>query len=201
MSGNFSILHSLYTQLIRSWRFLKVIFLRARFWSFWNVVIVSLIFWPHNRLLSKHFSLQPLFPKDWGFFYCLLSQQILISISLEYAFPTHFLTSKHMLSIADKHHFSHQYYGLVILWSTHKISSPKLVHKSCKLTGKTALFIVSSRVGTRTPFWVPPFFWSKFKKLPPSFWQPSKLVHVNCKKHLKMKVLCFVPYKVNWEYH
>ena len=48
MSGNFSILHSLYTQLIRSWRFLKVIFLRARFWSFWNVVIVSLFFWPHN---------------------------------------------------------------------------------------------------------------------------------------------------------
>ena len=95
-----------------SWHFLKVIFQRAWFWSFWNVVIVSLIFWPHNRLLSKHFSLQPLFPKDWGFFYCLLSQQILISISLEYAFPTHFLTSKHMLSIADKHHFSH----IMVLW-------------------------------------------------------------------------------------
>ena len=51
------------------------------------------------------------------------------------------------------------------------------------------------------PFWVHPFFWSKFKKLPPSFWQPSKSVQVNCKKHLKMKVLCFIPYKVNWEYH
>ena len=24
-----------------------------------------------------------------------------------------------------------------------------------------------------------PSFWSKFKKLPPSFWEPSKLVHVN----------------------
>ena len=46
--------------------------------------------------------------------------------------------------------------------------------------------IVSSRV--RTPlFWGPPpplhplpSFWSKFKMLPPSFWEPSKLVHVNC---------------------
>ena len=49
ISGNFSIFHSLYTQLIGSWCFLKVIFLRAWFWSFWNVVIVSLIFWPHSR--------------------------------------------------------------------------------------------------------------------------------------------------------
>ena len=48
MSGNFSILHSLYTQLIRSWRFLKVIFLRARCWSSGNVAIVSLFLLPHN---------------------------------------------------------------------------------------------------------------------------------------------------------
>ena len=38
------------------------------------------------------------------------------------------------------------------------------------------------------PFWVPPSFWRKFKNLPLSFWQRSKLVHVNCKKHFKMKV-------------
>ena len=66
--------------------------------------------------------------------------------------------------------------------------------------------IVSSRVATpfskgTPPFWVPPIFWSKFKKLPPSFWEPSKLVHVNCKKNFKMKVLHLVLYKVNWEYH
>ena len=48
MSGNFSILRSLHTQLIQSWHFLSVIFLRAPFWSFWNAVIVSLFFWPHN---------------------------------------------------------------------------------------------------------------------------------------------------------
>ena len=66
--------------------------------------------------------------------------------------------------------------------------------------------LVSSRVGiplfwgNPLPFWLSPSSWSKFKKLSPSFWEPSKLVHVNCKKHLKMKVLRFVPYKVNWEY-
>ena len=38
----------------------------------------------------------------------------------------------------------------------------------------------------------PPSFWSKFKKLPPSFWEPSELVHINCKKLFKMKVLRFV---------
>ena len=38
----------------------------------------------------------------------------------------------------------------------------------------------------------PPFFWSKFKKLPLSFWDPSKLAHANGKKHFKMKVLRFI---------
>ena len=42
------------------------------------------------------------------------------------------------------------------------------------------------------PFLGTPSFWSKFKKLPHSFWEPSKLVHVNSKKHFKMKVLRFV---------
>ena len=37
-----------------------------------------------------------------------------------------------------------------------------------------------------------PSFWSKFKKLPLSFSDPSKLVQANCKKHFKMKVLRFV---------
>ena len=42
-------------------------------------------------------------------------------------------------------------------------------------------------------FWGnPPFlgtssFWSKFKKLTPSFWEPSKLVHANCMKTLKWR--------------
>ena len=53
--------------------------------------------------------------------------------------------------------------------------------------------------GTTTPpppflSWVPLSFWSKFKKLPPSFSDPSKVVHANCKKHFKMKVLRFVPH-------
>ena len=52
-----------------------------------------------------------------------------------------------------------------------------------------------------TPFWLPSSFWCKFKKLTPSFWEPSKLVHANCKKHFKMKVLCFVLYQVKWEHH
>ena len=44
------------------------------------------------------------------------------------------------------------------------------------------------------PFLGPPSSWSKFKKLPPTFWEPSILVHANCKKHFKVKVLCFVLY-------
>ena len=45
-----------------------------------------------------------------------------------------------------------------------------------------------------TPFLGTLSFWSKFKKLPPTFWEPSKLVHVNWKKHYKMKVLRFLLY-------
>ena len=44
------------------------------------------------------------------------------------------------------------------------------------------------------PFLGTPSFWSKFKMLPHSFWEPSKLVHVNCNKHFTMKVLRFVLY-------
>ena len=44
------------------------------------------------------------------------------------------------------------------------------------------------------PFSVPLSFWGKFKKSLPIFWEPSKQVHVNCKKHFKMKVLHFVLY-------
>ena len=58
-------------------------------------------------------------------------------------------------------------------------------------------YLSSSRVGPPPPFLreppPPPFLGthslrSKFKKLPLSFWEPSKLVHVNRKKHFKMKV-------------
>ena len=38
-----------------------------------------------------------------------------------------------------------------------------------------------------------PSFWTN-KKLPLFFWEPSKLVHVNCKKHFKVKVLRSVLY-------
>ena len=57
--------------------------------------------------------------------------------------------------------------------------------------------IVSSKVGTPLlwgnpppPFLGTPSFWSKFKKLIPSFWEPSKLVHANCKNTLKRR--CYV---------
>ena len=82
----------------------------------------------HQRLLSIHTGFYPstflyscFFPKDWvsvifaklvGFFESIF--EIWVSRSLENAFLTHFLTSNHTLFIADKHHFPHEYYGLVI---------------------------------------------------------------------------------------
>ena len=77
-------------------------------------------------------------------------------------------------------------------------NSKKIIHNSLN---KTECFlelfnIVSSRVGTPIFFLrVPSSFCNKFKKLPFSFWEPSKLVYVNCMKHFKMKVLRFVLYK------
>ena len=44
------------------------------------------------------------------------------------------------------------------------------------------------------PFLGTPSFWSKFEMLPSSFWGASKLVHINCMKHFKMKELYFVLY-------
>ena len=67
-----------------------------------------------------------------------------------------------------------------------------MMHSSCDMEWDS---IVSSRSGTSPFLREPSSFWSKFKKLSPSFWQPSKLVHVNCIKHFKMKMLCFVLYK------
>ena len=52
-----------------------------------------------------------------NFFYCFLCQSIWISWSQGNAFPTLFLTSKHTLSIADKHHFPCEYYGLLIKYT------------------------------------------------------------------------------------
>ena len=78
----------------------------------------------HGRLLSKHFSLQPFFPKDWVSLPFVESVghwgnlfEIWVSRSLEKAFPIHFLTSKHTLFIADKHHFPREYYGLVLKYT------------------------------------------------------------------------------------
>ena len=85
-------------------------------WSLlWTSFSISLL--RLDRLLSKHFCLQPFSPKDCGVFYCLLSQWIWISRSQENVFPTHFLTSKRTLSTADKHHFHREYYGLVIKYT------------------------------------------------------------------------------------
>ena len=44
------------------------------------------------------------------------------------------------------------------------------------------------------PFLGTPSLWNKFKKLPLFFWESSKLVHINCIKHFKMKVLRFALY-------
>ena len=77
-----------------------------------------------TRILSKHFCLQPFFPKD--FFDCLH----------ENAFPTHFLALKHSLSVADK--------DLWVLWfgnKMHKIPSPKFVQKSWQHIPKSALLV------------------------------------------------------------
>ena len=67
----------------------------------------------------------------------------------------------------------------------------------CNLIRQEHFTLVSSRVGIppfwgNPTFWAPPSSWNKFKKLLPSFWEPSKLVHINCMKHFKMKVLRFV---------
>ena len=68
--------------------------------------------------------------------------------------------------------------------------------------------IVSSRVGTPpllreppSPFLGTPSFWRKLKTLAPSFWELSILVYINYINHVKMKVLPFVLYQFNWEYH
>ena len=37
-----------------------------------------------------------------------------------------------------------------------------------------------------------PLFLKQIKKIIPSLWEPSKLVHVNCMKHFKMKELHFM---------
>ena len=77
------------------------------------------------RLLSKHFYLQLFFTKDWVSWLFTKSlflwdasmvgkNEIWVSRLLKNAFLTHFLTSKYMLSIADKHKISPEYYGLVV---------------------------------------------------------------------------------------
>ena len=87
-----------------------------------------------DRLLSKHFCLQPFFIKDWVSlqFAKLGSFNIWVSRSLENAFPTHFLTWNDIWSMADKHHFSPW-----ILWFSdkiHEIPSTRSVHKSLQQT-------------------------------------------------------------------
>ena len=91
-------------------------------------------------LSFKHFCLQPFFPKDWVFLQFTKSVDLDLQI-IGKCISTHFLTSEHTLSIADKNHFPYEYFGLVILQSTLKIPSPKLVHKSRYLTRKAALLV------------------------------------------------------------
>ena len=69
-------------------------------------------------------------------------------------------------------------------------------HKSVK---GCRYYLVSSRVEPPpfflrepSPFWVPLFFWSRLKKLPHSFWEPSKLLDADCINQFKTKVLRFV---------
>ena len=88
------------------------------------------------RLLSKHFCLIQLFFSKIKFLYYLLTQyvvrcpnfEIWVSRSLENVCLIHFLTSKAILSIADKNNFSPW-----ILWfgeKVHEIPSHKSMHKS-----------------------------------------------------------------------
>ena len=52
------------------------------------------------------------------------------------------------------------------------------------------IFIVSSRVGTPPFLREPPLSEANLKSYP-SFWEPSKLAHVNCKKHFKNEGVMF----------
>ena len=55
------------------------------------------------RLLSKHFCLQPFFPKDSVF--SLLTKSVNLDLQIIGKYISDTLTSKHTLSITDKHHF------------------------------------------------------------------------------------------------
>ena len=78
-------------------------------------------------------------------------------------------------------------------YTQHSVQLPKDLQNWTLWLSSLCPFIVSSRVGTPPPFSEgTPSFWNKFKKLPTSFWEPSKLVHVNCKNTLKWR--CYVSY-------
>ena len=68
------------------------------------------------RLLSKHFCPQPFSPKDWVFLLFAKSVNLDLQIAGKCIFGT-LLTSKHMLSIADKHHFPCEHYGVEIKYT------------------------------------------------------------------------------------
>ena len=56
-----------------------------------------------------------IFPKDWVF--ALFIKSVNLDLHIVGKCISDALTSKHMLSIADKHHFPHEYYGLVIKYT------------------------------------------------------------------------------------
>ena len=104
------------------------------------------------RLLFKHFCLQPFFLKDWVslLFAKSVSPEVpqwwavkgeILTFGSPDPWKMHFqhtLTSKDILSMADKHHFPPW-----ILWFSdeiHEISSPKSVHKSRWQTPQGCLF-------------------------------------------------------------
>ena len=66
-------------------------------------------------LLSKHYCLQPFFPKDRVCSLFIKSVNLDLQIVGQYISDT--LTSKHTFSITDKHHILCEYYGLVIKYT------------------------------------------------------------------------------------
>ena len=65
------------------------------------------------KLLSKHFCLQPFFPKDWVF--SLFAKSVNLDLQIAWKCISNTLFDfKAMFSINDKHHFPHESYGLVI---------------------------------------------------------------------------------------
>ena len=137
--------------------------------------------------------------KTWNFLgcYALLYGTKAVISAYEIKFQFNYIYMQNYIFLNTHHNilFRKFYYIKTLYSLKHYIS----LWGSCDILSM-CYCMVSSRVGIspflreppRPPFLATPSFWSKFKKFPHSFWEPSRLVDVNCKKHFKMKVLCFV---------